>query len=185
MRATSWNWSTRRDEGRPTAGEVTRARVCAAAMGVVVLIPLLVGWSAGVRGGSSPSPSGASTLAEHPAPAPAGGESLGHLDEAIEMRSVSRAVYEWRNAYGEALRSRDWKALLAAGDRAARVDGLRPQSGPFREEARRAYLAALFRARSEGSTVGVLGAADGFRRLGDAEAASAAGRLVAELASAR
>lgn len=124
-------------------------------------------------------------LAEHSGPAPAWGKGLGHVDEAIEMRNVSRAVYEWRNAYGEALRSRDWKALLAAGDRAARIDGLRLPSGPFREEARRAYLAALLRARSERSTTGVLGAAEGFQRLGDAEAASAAVRMVGELASAR
>jgi hypothetical protein len=71
------------------------------------------------------------------------------------------------------------------GDRAARIDGLRLPSGPLREEARRAYLAALLRARSERSTAGVFAAADGFRRLGDAEAASAAVRMIGELAAAR
>ena len=183
MRATSRNGSTSSDESWLTTAKVTRARFCSAAMGVV-LLAVLVALGAEVRGRSAAPPSGPSTLAEHPGPAPAWAERLGRLDEAIEMRSVSRVVYEWRDAYGEAMRSRSWKALLAAGDRAARIDDLLPQSGHVREEARRFYLAALFRARRERSTAGVLGAADAFQRLGDAEVASAARRMLPELASA-
>ncbi len=174
MRATSWNWSTRSDAGNPTAGEGTRARLWAGA-GVIVLLALVVAVSEGVR----------VTLPRHPGSTPAWGERLGRLDEAIKMRSVSRAAYEWRDAYSEALRSRSWETLLVAGERADRIDGLLVRPGAFRAEARRAYLVALFRARAEGSTAGVLAAADAFQRLGDAEVASAARRILGESPSAR
>jgi hypothetical protein len=152
---------------------------------MVAVLTLLGALGTFVAGRPSPPPSGASTPAGHPGPAPAWGERLGRLDEAIEMRSVSRAVYEWREAYGEALRSRDWTALVAVGDRGDRMDGLVPKSGRFREEARHAYVVALFRARSERSTAGVLAAADSFQRLGDAQVASAARRMLDELPPAR
>ena len=177
MRTTSWNWSIVSEERRPRAVVSTRPHFCAAAMRIAVL-PLLLALGVGAGARLSPPPSGASTLVEPPGPAPAWGERLGRLDEAIQMRRVSRAAHEWRHAYGEALRSRSWEALLATGDRAARIDGLLPRSGPFREEARRAYLAALLRARSERSDAGVLGAADAFQRLGDAAPASAARRML-------
>ena len=83
MRATSWNWSTRSDAGNPTAGEGTRARLWAGAGVIILLALVVVAVSEGVR----------VTLPRHPGPTPAWGERLGRLDEAIKMRSVSRAAF--------------------------------------------------------------------------------------------
>jgi len=75
----------------------------------------------------------------------------------------------WREAYAAALKSRHWEGVIAAGD-TYRALGAR---AGFRTasvaKARQAYLAALFRARSEGSLAGVLIAAERFAELGDRE----------------
>src|SRR5262249_1525658 len=105
-------------------------------------------------------------------------DRLERLDAAIQTRDVYRAVSQWHEAYGEGVRSRDWRAFLDVGDRAVRIDDLvlRPES--FLDEARRSYLTALLHARREGSAAGVLGAGDAFARLGDDAAASAARRML-------
>jgi hypothetical protein len=70
-------------------------------------------------------------------------------------------------------RAASWQILIQSGD-AARVRG---DAAP----ARRAYLNALFQARSEGSTRGVLRAAEGFKALGEAEAVEHALGIAAAL----
>jgi hypothetical protein len=149
--------------------------VTAVRMGIVALLLAGVG-TAGGRQFLSPR-HGASGLRAEAAPTTATwAERLALVDEALERRDVSQAIYRWRDAYGAALRSRSWEPLLAAGDRAERIDGMLDRQ--FRPEARSAYLAALLSARRQRSAAGVLGAADGLERLGDVEAATAARRMV-------
>ena len=173
MRVTSRRYSPTGDASAPTPPEVTRAYVSAAAL-LVVFVPLLLALGAEIRRTSPAQASETSTVGERLGAGPAWVERLGRLDEAIQTRDTDRAVPQWYEAYGEAVRSRSWQALLDAGDRATHIDGLLPRPATFRQEARRSYLTALLRARSAGSTAGVLGAADAFERLGDAEAASMA-----------
>jgi hypothetical protein len=95
--------------------------------------------------------------------------------------NLGRAVYEWRDAYGLALRAKGWEAMAAVGDAAVRVDTV--MSGPaarstgFRAEARQAYIHALLRAPRERSREGVTHIADGFTSLGDADLAARARTL--------
>lgn len=100
---------------------------------------------------------------------------LAVVDAAIATGDLSRAVFAWRDAYGIALGSRSWDAMLAVGDAAVRIDRVsrRDTGAPtgFRAEARQAYLRALFDARNAGSSDGMRRAADAFAGLGDAEMA--------------
>ena len=108
-------------------------------------------------------------------------ERLAALDAALASRNLSRAVYEWRDAYGLALRARGWEAMAAVGDAAVRVDsvmgGPARRSTGFRLEARRAYVHALLRAQREQSREGVNHIADGFTSLGDTDMAARARTL--------
>ena len=103
---------------------------------------------------------------------------LAAVDAAITREDVGRAVFAWRDAYGIALGSRSWEAMLAVGDAATRIDALagRRAGTPtgFRAEARQAYLRALFDARAARSSEGVHRAADAFAALGDTEMAARA-----------
>jgi hypothetical protein len=89
------------------------------------------------------------------------------VDDALKRNDLAGAEMLWSRAYAAALKSRHWEGMVAVGD-AYRLLGAR---GGFREtaaaKARQTYLAALFRARSEGSLEGVLQAARGFAELGD------------------
>jgi hypothetical protein len=108
-------------------------------------------------------------------------ERLAALDAALASRNLSRAVYEWRDGYGLALRARGWEAMAAVGDAAVRVDsvmgGPAGRSTGFRAEARRAYVHALLRAQREQSREGVNHIADGFTSLGDTDMAARARAL--------
>src|SRR5262245_1406083 len=70
-------------------------------------------------------------------------------------------------------RAASWTILIQAGD-AARIRG-------DVTSARQSYLKALFQARAEGSTLGVLRAAEGFKALGDQEVVEQALRVAADL----
>lgn len=98
------------------------------------------------------------------------------VDAALARKDRSRAIYEWRNAYGQALRTHGWEAMAAVGDAAVRIDALagRPGGHPtgFRAEARQAYLLALFRARDARRPDGIERVAEAFASLGDAEMAA-------------
>lgn len=103
---------------------------------------------------------------------------LAAIDDAIAGRDMSRAVYEWRDAYGIALGTRRWDAMASVGDAAVKIDALgRSQVGDptaFRAEARQAYLRALFDARAVGSSEGMQRVAEAFAGLGDAQMAAQA-----------
>jgi hypothetical protein len=106
---------------------------------------------------------------------------LAAMDEAIARNDTSRAVYEWRDAYGLALRSRRWDAMAAVGDAALRIDAMMgaPAGHPtgFRAEARQAYLRALFDARADGAGDGIERIASSFAALGDTQMAAQARAL--------
>jgi hypothetical protein len=108
-------------------------------------------------------------------------ERLAIVDRAIERSELHRAIFEWHEAYGVALGSRRWDAMVAMGDRAVRISELTGDPTRFRAEARQAYLNALFRARAQRSAEGVSHVADAFERLGDAEVAQQARRLAEDL----
>lgn len=90
--------------------------------------------------------------------------AIGALAEVVGGRAVTPP---------EPRRPANWQVLVQAGD-AARVRGDVPA-------ARRAYLRALFRARGERSTLGVLQAAEGFKTLGDSEVVEQALRIAMAL----
>ena len=98
------------------------------------------------------------------------------VDAALARKDLSRAIYEWRNAYGQALRTHGWEAMAAVGDTAVRIDALAALPGAhptgFRAEARQAYLLALFRARAASLPEGIERVAQAFTALGDAEMAA-------------
>ena len=81
-----------------------------------------------------------------------------------EMKSAERA---WRDAHAAALRTREWRPLVAVGDTAIRIGNAaeNPRAGSGR--ARKAYMDALTRARAHHSATGVLRVAVAFHRLGD------------------
>ncbi len=93
------------------------------------------------------------------------------VDDALHAGNVGVADWAWQHAWGAALGSRRWDGMLAVGDAALRIgerSGDRPAAA---RRARRAYLAALFRAREARSVDGVVRAAEAFLDLGDREVA--------------
>ena len=91
--------------------------------------------------------------------------AAGVVAEVVAGRSVTTR--------SDLLRTTSWQVLLDTGDRAlARGDA---------PSARRAYMTALFRARGEHSVSGVLGAAEGFKALGDREVVERALAMAAAL----
>ena len=108
-------------------------------------------------------------------------QRIGLVDDAIERSEMSRAIYEWREAYGAANRSGSSEGLIAVGDRAIRLAELSSGSGYFRTEARYIYMHAAFRARAERSRDTILRIVDAFEKLGDAERAGLVRRLAENL----
>jgi hypothetical protein len=109
-------------------------------------------------------------------------QAIRAIDEALAGGDVSAATQIWSEAYNAAVRSRRWDGLLVVGDARVRID---QAAGPGRASAAKArdtYLAALFRARQEGSLEGVLQSAEAFDSLGDAEVASEALRIAEAVA---
>jgi hypothetical protein len=94
---------------------------------------------------------------------------LDRVDEALSRNDVGRATLLWREAYAAALRSRHWEGLVAVGDAYRRLGDLGGFRAASRTKARQTYLAALFRARQEGSLTGALRVAEAFAELGDQE----------------
>jgi len=140
--------------------------------GFVVVAGLALGGLAGGAGtGAYSAPRPRAEIRERALPA-----RLASVDEALARRDVSRAVFEWRDAYGVALRSRQWESMVAVGDAAVRIDAATSRDAghpsTFRAEARQAYLRALFDARAAGSREGVQQVAAAFAALGDAEMAT-------------
>ncbi len=87
------------------------------------------------------------------------------IDRALSEGRMKAARAAWRDAYRGALRQREWEVMASLGDVALRSDSAGQRIGEA--QARQAYLAALFRARAEGSLPGVLRATEAFATLGD------------------
>jgi len=108
--------------------------------------------------------------------------ALDAMDHALAARDISGAEMAWRNAYGFAIRSRQWPALVAAGDGSLRLGDRVLVKQPYRARAAEAWRAALFLARAQQSVDGVLLVAEAFARLGDAEGATQVLRIADGLA---
>jgi hypothetical protein len=154
--------------------------------GIVLPIVTVAVFAALVLGSLPPNSGGITTLdrqelSDDP-PEPALPQRLAAMDAALGRMDLSRAAYEWREAYGLALRERRWEGMAGVGDAALRADALArgPLGHPigFRAEARQAYLPALFQARRERSQEGVTRVADAFDALGDADTAARARAIV-------
>src|ERR1041384_7864389 len=102
-----------------------------------------------------------------PEATPAWVQRVALVDEALGHSDLSRAIYEWREAYGAAVRTREPQPLIAVAERAVRIAELGGGSGYFRNEARYIYLHAVGRARAERSREAILGIAEAFDKLGD------------------
>ena len=96
-------------------------------------------------------------------------QSLDAMDRELGRRDILGAEIAWRNAYGAALRTREWTALLAVGEGALRIGLHVGNTQPYQGQAREAWLGALFRARARGSLPGVLAVAEAFETLGDTD----------------
>lgn len=109
---------------------------------------------------------------------------LRRVEDALAREHVSAAQQAWRDAYGEAFRSRRWEGLLEVGDAYLRIGEVAKTQKTAEATARRIYLVALFRAHQQGLPEGVLRIAEAFARLGDREVVEQSLR-VAELLAVR
>jgi hypothetical protein len=125
----------------------------ASMLGLIIVVVMIVGAVAGNTVGPAPQ----TTWKDH----------LDGVDDALSRSDLGGAEAQWAKAYAAALKSHHWEGMVAVGDAYRRLGAL----GGFQEtaaaKARKVYLAALFRARSEASIEGVLEAARGFAELGD------------------
>ena len=112
---------------------------------------------------------------------PAWVQRIALVDEALGRADLSRAIYEWREAYGAAVRTGRSEGLIAVGDRAVRIAELGGGSGYFLTEARYVYVHAALRARAERSRDTILGIAQQFDKLGDTERAEQVRRIAASV----
>jgi hypothetical protein len=146
----------------------------------VILTVTLVGTAAALRLGARET----ACCATPSSPSPAWVARLRALDAAITAGDVARAARAWPDAWGGALGSRRWEALLAAGDLALRAGELDGAKSRAQSRAREAYQAALFRAHGERSVQGVLRAAEAMIAMGDRDMPEGALRMARRLAAA-
>ena len=128
----------------------------AALLTVLIVVVLQVGEAVGLE---APAKKSAAPWAGH----------LDAVNDALARGDLSAAVQALREAQAAALAGRRWDGLMAVGDVALRVGQAPPARGVARPLARQAYLAALLRARADGSLEGVLRATEAFAVLGDRE----------------
>jgi hypothetical protein len=91
-----------------------------------------------------------------------------HLDlveRELERGRIDVAVRLWHDAHGAAIASRTWESMLALGDAWLAIGRAAGTPRGARERARDAYTTALIRTRRVRSVDGVIGSAEGFRRL--------------------
>jgi hypothetical protein len=139
----------------------------AAVLGLVAL-----GLAAGAAGASK-------TTASRASRAP----SLDAVERVLGRGDIAAAERALRDAYGAAVGSRTWEGMVEVGDASRRVGQAPGARGRAAARAREAYLAALLRARQQGSLPGVVRAAEGFAALGDREPVDACIRVAMELAA--
>ena len=109
-------------------------------------------------------------------------DAIKRTDNALERGDIRDAVRAWRDAYLAAFASRRWEGMIELGDAALRIGALAPPRRHWEPRAREAYMAALFRARSEQSVEGVLRAAEGFGALNDRQVVDLGVRIARGLA---
>jgi hypothetical protein len=108
--------------------------------------------------------------------------SLREMDQAIARGDVMAAAAARRETYRAAIASRTWEGFLAAGDAVIRLGEATQNRSAAEPDARRLYLAALFRARSQYSLDGVLEATEAFARLGDRDVVAQGLSIAVDLA---
>jgi len=104
------------------------------------------------------------------------------MDEALAEKNVTAAEGAWHDAYLAAVGSRLWLGMVEVGDASLRIGAAAGFRKTAEATARRAYLAALFRARELASLDGVLRTAVAFAALGDREVAGQCLRIAESLA---
>jgi hypothetical protein len=119
--------------------------------------------------------------AVQPGSVPAWVHRIALVDEALGRADLSRATYEWREAYGAAVRSGRPEGLVAVGDRAVRIAERAGGAGYFLNEAKYVYVYAALRARADRSRDAILGIAELFEKLGDPARAEQVRRLAASV----
>jgi len=105
------------------------------------------------------------------------------MDEALAKGNLRAALAAREDARLAAVASPRWEGMAVLGDatlRLAQSAGLRPAMEPA---VRRAYLAALFRARRQASLDGVVRIAEAFAALGDRDMARQGVVIAAALAA--
>ncbi len=112
-------------------------------------------------------------------------DHLSVVDRALQASDVSLAVRAWHDAYGAALASGEWRAMLAVGDAFVGIGRASGSRDGAKANARLAYLTAMSRARRDASVEGSLRAARAFAALGDYEAASQCVQVATRIASER
>lgn len=105
------------------------------------------------------------------------------MGDALARNDVSAAERAWRDAYAAAFASRRWEGMIQVGDAARQIGGAAGVRRTGEAKARRLYLAALARARRQGSLEGVLGAGEAFAALGDREVVGQCLRIARLLAA--
>ena len=105
------------------------------------------------------------------------------VEQAMADADYVRAELLWRDAYAAALKSRHWEGMVAVADTYRALGARAGFPAPAVAKARQAYLAALFRARSEGSLAGVLITADRFAELRDREVVEQCIRVAKKVAA--
>jgi hypothetical protein len=116
-----------------------------------------------------------------PEPVPAWVQRIALVDEALGRSELNRAIYEWREAYGAAVRTSGSEGLIAVARRAVRIAELSGGSGYFLTEARYIYMHAALRARAERSSDTLLRIAEAYEARGDTERAGQVRRIAAHL----
>jgi hypothetical protein len=123
--------------------------------------------------------------APRPAPRPPAvtpwAASIAAVDAALAQGDVATAMKAWQPAHGAALRDRRWEGLVEVGDARLRIERAAGVERNGREQARTVYLMALFRARDERSSSGLLRVAAAFAALGDREVAERAVQLASAI----
>lgn len=95
--------------------------------------------------------------------------AIDSADRALGRGDGAGAERTLQTAYSAALKSRTWESMVDVGDAYRRMVESAGPRGRAETRAREAYLAALFRARQQGSLAGVFRTAEGFAALGDRE----------------
>ena len=148
---------------KPSSVRVLTGVVVLAVIGILALSASA--WSALAR-----------VVVVQPESTPAWMPRIALVDEALGRADLSRAIFEWRQAYGAALESGRSGGLVAVADRASRIAQLGGGAGG-RTEAGDIYVHAALRARAERSRDAVLGIVERLQRLGDPERAEQVRRL--------